>query len=162
MHKLISHSFSHIRVQHYNKCSKISNTGYLLKRHRQTVQTQIRLLLKKQSDQGLLCLLFWQEFCEFQPWSLTFYWDQKEKSDQKFITFTIHWPVSHSCSHIKAQHYLDQSSLHVSSLSSFDCCIYQPLSTSHSMEEEFCRSEARIETVLYKPSSCWIFGWNTS
>ena len=28
----------------------------------QTVQTQIRLLLRKQSDQGLLCLLYWQVF----------------------------------------------------------------------------------------------------
>ena len=33
----------------------------------QTVQTQIRLLLKKQSDQCLPCLLFWHECCEFQP-----------------------------------------------------------------------------------------------
>ena len=31
--------------------------GYI-KRPRQTVQTQTRVLLKKQSDQGLLCLLF--------------------------------------------------------------------------------------------------------
>ena len=42
----------------YIKCSKISNTNHLPKRSRQTGQTQIRLLLKKQSDQGLLCLLF--------------------------------------------------------------------------------------------------------
>ena len=34
----------------------------------QTVQTQIRLLLKKQSDQGLLCLLFKQAFCDFKTW----------------------------------------------------------------------------------------------
>ena len=32
-----------------------------------TVQTQIRLLLKKQSDQGLPRLLFSQAFGEFQP-----------------------------------------------------------------------------------------------
>ena len=31
------------------------------------MQTQIRLFLKKQSDQGLPFLLFWQVFCEFQP-----------------------------------------------------------------------------------------------
>ena len=37
---------------------KFSNISYLPKRPRQTVQTQIRLLLKKQSDQGLHCLLF--------------------------------------------------------------------------------------------------------
>ena len=37
------------------KCSQISNTSCLL---RQTGQTQIRQLLKKQSDQGLPCLLF--------------------------------------------------------------------------------------------------------
>ena len=41
-----------------DRCSKISNTSGLLERSRQTVQTQIRLLLKKQSDQGLPCLLF--------------------------------------------------------------------------------------------------------
>ena len=42
----------------HGKCSKISNTRCLPKRPRQTVQTQIRLLLQKQSDQGLPCLLF--------------------------------------------------------------------------------------------------------
>ena len=40
------------------KCSKVSNTSFLPKRTRQTVQTQIRLLLKKLSDQGLPCSLF--------------------------------------------------------------------------------------------------------
>ena len=42
----------------YSKCSKILNTGCLAKRHSQTAETQIRLLLQKQSDQGLPCLLF--------------------------------------------------------------------------------------------------------
>ena len=42
----------------YGKCSKISNTSCLPKRPRETKQTQIRLLLKKQSDQVLPCLLF--------------------------------------------------------------------------------------------------------
>ena len=42
----------------YDKVSKISKTSCLPKRPRQTEQTQIRLLLKKQSDQGLPCLLF--------------------------------------------------------------------------------------------------------
>ena len=37
---------------------KFLNTRSLPKRSRQTAQTQIRLLLKKQSDQGLCCLLF--------------------------------------------------------------------------------------------------------
>ena len=41
----------------YGKCSKILNTSCLPNWSRQTVQTQIRLLLEKQSDQGLLCLL---------------------------------------------------------------------------------------------------------
>ena len=45
------------------KCSKISNASYLPKKSTQTVQTQIRLLLKKQSDQGLPWLLFWQAIC---------------------------------------------------------------------------------------------------
>ena len=57
----------------YCRCSKTSNTSCLPKTPRQTVQSQIRLLLKKQSDQGLPCLLFWQAFCEFQPWKPTFY-----------------------------------------------------------------------------------------
>ena len=45
----------------------LKSIAVCLKRPRQTVQTQIRLLLKKQSDQGLPCLLFAQPFCEFQP-----------------------------------------------------------------------------------------------
>ena len=49
-------SYGHDK-QHYSKFSKIKNFSYLPKRPRQTVQTQIRLLLKKQSDQGLPCLL---------------------------------------------------------------------------------------------------------
>ena len=39
-----------VKVRNFNSC--------LPKRDRQTAQTQIRLLLKKQSDQGLPCLLF--------------------------------------------------------------------------------------------------------
>ena len=38
--------------------AKIWNTSCMLKRPRKTVQTKIRLLLKKQSDQGLPCMLF--------------------------------------------------------------------------------------------------------
>ena len=41
----------------HSRFSKISNTRCLLKWFRQTAQTQIRLLLKKQSDQGFLSLL---------------------------------------------------------------------------------------------------------
>ena len=41
----------------YDKCSKILNTHCLPKRPRQIGQTQSRLLLKKQSDQGLPYLL---------------------------------------------------------------------------------------------------------
>ena len=37
----------------YGRCSKILNAICLPKGPRQTVQTQIRLLLKKQSDEGL-------------------------------------------------------------------------------------------------------------
>ena len=40
------------------KCSKISNTSCLPKRPRQTMQTQIRLFLRKQSDQPRQDLLF--------------------------------------------------------------------------------------------------------
>ena len=39
--------------KYYNRCSKILNTSCLPKRPRQTVQTKIILLLKKQSDYGL-------------------------------------------------------------------------------------------------------------
>ena len=46
----------------YGKRSKILNTSCLPKRPRQTGQSQIRLLLKKQSDQGLPSLVFWQVF----------------------------------------------------------------------------------------------------
>ena len=51
----------------YSRFSKISNTSYPPKRPRQTMQTKIKLLLKKQSDQGLPCLLFLQVFCQFWP-----------------------------------------------------------------------------------------------
>ena len=44
--------------QGFGKYSKIPNTCLIHKRYRQTVHTQIRLPLKKQSDQGLPCLLF--------------------------------------------------------------------------------------------------------
>ena len=50
----------------YGRFSKILNTNYLQKRPRQTMHTQIRLLLKKQFDQGLPCLLFLQAFCQFR------------------------------------------------------------------------------------------------
>ena len=58
----------HVIPMIYSKCSKIFNTSCLSRRPRQTVQTQIRLLLKKQSDQGLPCLPLGQAFCEYQPW----------------------------------------------------------------------------------------------
>ena len=48
------------------KHSNFLNTSVLPKRHRQTVQTQIRLLLKKQPDQSLPCLLLKQKK-DFQP-----------------------------------------------------------------------------------------------
>ena len=41
----------------YSKCSKILNTNCLPKRHGEKAQTKIRLLLEKQSDQDLSCLL---------------------------------------------------------------------------------------------------------
>ena len=43
------------------------------KKSRQTAQSQIRLILKKQSDQGLPLLLFRRAFCVFQPCKPTFY-----------------------------------------------------------------------------------------
>ena len=46
-----------------SESSKISNISWLQKMSRQSEQTQIRLLLKKQSDQGLPCLLFGHAFC---------------------------------------------------------------------------------------------------
>ena len=68
----------------YDKCSKISNTSYLPKRHRQIGQIQIRLLLKKQSVQGLPYLLLWQEIFEFQPWKPTFYMRTEREKCSKF------------------------------------------------------------------------------
>ena len=54
----------------------------------QTVQTQIILFLKEQSDQGFLCLLFWQAFIfNTSPDNQLCFWEQKEKSS-KFWTFT--------------------------------------------------------------------------
>ena len=42
--------------------------------------------LKKQSDQGLHCLPFWQAFCEFQPWN-----ENRKRSVWNFRTFTTIW-----------------------------------------------------------------------
>ena len=68
----------------YGKSSKILNTSWLQKRSRQTVQTKIRLLLKKQSDQGLPCLLFLHAFCEFQPRKPTFLLRREREKCSKF------------------------------------------------------------------------------
>ena len=46
-----------MKIMNCIKCSKILNSSCLPKRPRQMGQTQIRLLLKKQSDQGLSGLL---------------------------------------------------------------------------------------------------------
>ena len=35
--------------------------------------------LKKHSDQWLLCLLFWQAFCEIQPWKSMFLFENKKR-----------------------------------------------------------------------------------
>ena len=62
-----AHMLIHIFLLSNKKnIANISNTSCLPKIPRQTVQTKIRLLLKKQSDQGLPCLLFCQAFFEFQ------------------------------------------------------------------------------------------------
>ena len=54
------------------------------KKIKQTEQTQIRLLLKKQSDQGLPCLLFWQAFLNSSCGN-NFILEQKEKSALKLF-----------------------------------------------------------------------------
>ena len=46
----------------YGKCPKICTQEFLTQLHMQTVQTQIKLLLKEQSDQGLHCLPFHQVY----------------------------------------------------------------------------------------------------
>ena len=82
-------TFTIAKIANYGKCSKILNASCLLKRTRQTVQTQIRLPLQKQSDQGLLCFLCWQAFCESQPWKQTFCLRAERKNVWNFRTFTI-------------------------------------------------------------------------
>ena len=54
-------------------------------RSQQTVQTKIRLLLKKQSDQGLRCLSFHQHLLDALMQScvkLFYFWDNYGNSDQ--------------------------------------------------------------------------------
>ena len=51
----------------YGKSSKISNSNFLPKRLRKTVQTQIRLLRQKQSDQGLPCFYTDKHFVNSTP-----------------------------------------------------------------------------------------------
>ena len=55
----------------------------------QTVQAQIRLLLKEQSDQGLHWLLYWETFCLSNTWWVISRWKEKKESVQNFRTFTI-------------------------------------------------------------------------
>ena len=62
----------------------ILNTSCLPNRPGQTVQTMIRLLLQKQSDQGLRCLLFLQPFCELQPRKAAFYLRTEREKCSKF------------------------------------------------------------------------------
>ena len=47
----------HLPYFKYSRFFKILNTSYRSKRRRQTAQAQIRLLPKKQSHQGILCIL---------------------------------------------------------------------------------------------------------
>ena len=68
----------------YGKWFKFSNTSFLPNGPRQTVQTQIRLLKKKQSDQGLLCLLFRQHFVNSSPENPTFYLRIEREKSLKF------------------------------------------------------------------------------
>ena len=73
-----------------NKCSKISNTGCLPKMPRQTVQTQIRLLLKKQSDQGLRSLFafltsVFRFFVNSSPENKYFLWERRKVFKTRII-----------------------------------------------------------------------------
>ena len=63
----------------YDKCSKILNTGHLPKRPRQTVQIHIRLLLKKQSEQGLPACYSDKHFVNSSPDNQHFIWEQEKK-----------------------------------------------------------------------------------
>ena len=84
----------------------ISNTSCLTKRPRQTVQTQIRLLLKKQSVHGLPCLLFYRHFVNFSPDNQ----QEEEKSVRNFRTFTVVKIVTICCSeltgHLRSLHWV--------------------------------------------------------
>ena len=63
--KYLFNSFHYRKGSCYGKHSKISNSSCLPLKPGQTWQTQIKLPIKKQSDQGLPCLIFWQAFCDF-------------------------------------------------------------------------------------------------
>ena len=64
----------------------------------QTAQTQVRLLLQKQSDLGLPCLLLFKEFVQFQPWLPTYYLKTDRENCSKFwiIFHTYTWEHSGS------------------------------------------------------------------
>ena len=83
----------------FGKCSIISNTSCLPKGPRQTGQTQIRLLLQKQSGQGIPCLLFWQENCKFQHWSG---WHQDWGTLCTLLHCFAHLPIEHRGSFMNA------------------------------------------------------------
>ena len=57
--------------------------------HIQTVQTQLRLFVKEQSDLGLYCLQFHQEICVTNAQNSKFRHKSIENSFQKIRTFTV-------------------------------------------------------------------------
>ena len=73
----------------YSKCFKVLNTSFLPKRRRQTAQTQIRLLLKKQSDHGIPCLLFKQAFYEISALKTHILFEHRKRSVRNFRIFTL-------------------------------------------------------------------------
>ena len=87
-------------LHNYGRFSKILNTSYLPKRGRQTVQTQTRLLLKKQSDQGLPCFAILTSILWIPDLITNILFENRKR-----IVFKIleHWPYGERVIYVPVQ-----------------------------------------------------------
>ena len=74
----------------YVKCSKFLNTSCLANRQRQTIQTQIRLLLKSSLIKVFPVCYSHYHFVTTSPDNQYFIFNQKKKSVRNFRIFTIY------------------------------------------------------------------------
>ncbi len=63
--------------------------------------------------------------------------------------------MKHLSTHKKNLH---KTTLHISCFCSLHSGVHQTFASTHCVEEELCRCEARVETIPNKAFCCWDFG----